>query len=240
MRDDAGYLAWTQAPRGAMLFDPRRVRDPGPALFDPGAYGAGAQPVGAGGRQAAWFVQGGAWQGVLRHFRRGGLAARVSRDAYVWRGEAATRSFAEYRLLQALHRQGLPVPAPLAAAYWRRPAGPLYRAAILVERLPGVQPLADRLPRGEWTAVAGAVVALHRAGAWHADLNAYNILLDPAGKAWLVDFDRGRAGGVSGAQRRGNLERLRRSLRKVGGDEGLRYADRLEAEYRALWDAGPA
>jgi len=221
-----------------MLFDPQRVGTPDPRLFDPLSYGADARAVSAGGRQAAWFVRGGFGDAVLRHFRRGGLAARISAASYLWQGEARTRSFAEYRLLRELHERGLPVPAPVAAAYWRR--GWSYRAAILVSRLPDVQPLARCLDRPVWGAVARAIAGMHDAGVWHADLNAYNILLDPAGSAWLIDFDRGRAGGVSESERRNNLHRLRRSLRKVGGDAGLQYWDRIEAEYRRIRQAGRA
>lgn len=120
-------LAWREAPAGAMLYDAARIEAPGPALFDPSSYGAAAQPVAAGGRQAAWFVATPGWQGVLRGYRRGGLAARVSRDAYVWQGEARTRGLREYRLLAHMREQGLAVPAPLAAGYWRH--GLTYRAA---------------------------------------------------------------------------------------------------------------
>jgi len=236
--DRCGYLAWPGAAPGAMLFDPRRVSEPGPGLFDPRAYGDDARAVAAGGRQAAWFVRGGFGDAVLRGFRRGGFAARISAASYLWQGESRTRSFAEYRLLQDLHARGLPVPAPLAAAYWRR--GWSYRAAILVERLPEVQPLARSLDRPAWRAVARAVAAMHDAGVWHADLNAYNVLLDPAGRAWLIDFDRGRGGGLSEGARRDNLQRLRRSLRKVGGEAGLRYWERIAAEYRSLRQAGSA
>ena len=51
---------------GAMLSDAARLPDAGPELFNPGHYGEQARPVDAGGRQAAWFVQGPGWQGVLR------------------------------------------------------------------------------------------------------------------------------------------------------------------------------
>ena len=79
---------------------------------------------------------------MLRRYRRGGLAARASRDAYLWLGEARVRSFAEFRLTRALLARGLPVPRPVAASYVRD--GMFYRASILVERLMDVRTLADR------------------------------------------------------------------------------------------------
>lgn len=237
---DIRRLAWTDGPAGAMLWDAARLGGldaaSGQALFDHLSYGERAAPVRAGGRNAAWLVSGAGWDGVLRGYRRGGLVARLSRDAYVWRGEDGTRSFREFRLLAMLRQAGLRVPVPLAAAYWRH--GAVYRAAILVERIPGARPLAgalDETPVGE---VAGAIVQMHRAGVWHADLNAYNILLDDQRRAWIIDFDRGTAGRLSKRARQGNLLRLRRSLRKVAGDEGEIFWRRLHSAYRDIWAAG--
>ncbi|OAE62088.1 3-deoxy-D-manno-octulosonic acid kinase [Achromobacter mucicolens] len=228
--------AWDGPLAGAMLSDARRLADAGPEVFNPGHYGDRARPVDAGGRQAAWFVEGQGWQGVLRRYRRGGMIARISRDAYLWNGESRTRSFREFRLLAALRAQGLPVPAPLAAAYWRQ--GPIYRAAIVVERIPGVRPLAQALTEPLWQPVADAIVRMHRAGVWHADLNAFNILIGNDGRVWLIDFDRGTQGALSERQRQANLDRLRRSLRKVAGEAGDRFWMRLRDSYWTAWGIG--
>ncbi len=219
-----------------MLSDAQRLADSGPEVFNPGHYGDRARPVDAGGRQAAWFVEGQGWQGVLRRYRRGGMIARISRDAYLWNGESRPRSFREYRLLADLRAQGLPVPAPLAAAYWRQ--GPIYRAAIVVERIPGVRPLAQALSEPLWQPVADAIVRMHRAGVWHADLNAFNILIGNDKRVWLIDFDRGTQGVLSERQRQANLERLRRSLRKVAGEDGERFWMRLRDSYWTAWGIG--
>src|SRR3546814_19000044 len=69
------------------------------------------------------------------------MAAKVSRDRYVWRGADRTRSFAEFRLLRDLLKQDLPVPRPIAASYLRE--GPFYRASILLERLLAGRSLAE-------------------------------------------------------------------------------------------------
>ncbi|KRB15511.1 MULTISPECIES: 3-deoxy-D-manno-octulosonic acid kinase [Achromobacter] len=235
-RSGARRTAWDGPLAGAMLSDARRVADAGPEVFNPAHYGDRARPVDAGGRQAAWFVEGQGWQGVLRRYRRGGMIARISRDAYLWNGESRTRSFREYRLLAALRAQGLPVPAPLAAAYWRQ--GPIYRAAIVVERIPGVRPLAQALTEPLWQPVADAIVRMHRAGVWHADLNAFNILIGNDGRVWLIDFDRGTQGALSERQRQANLDRLRRSLRKVAGEAGDRFWMRLRDSYWTAWGIG--
>ncbi|WP_255407788.1 MULTISPECIES: 3-deoxy-D-manno-octulosonic acid kinase [unclassified Achromobacter] len=241
MRVETAALAWDEAPAGAMLYDAARISRPGPHLFDAAAYaatyGTPAEPVAAGGRQAAWFVQGEFGAGVLRHYRRGGLVARISDRDYFWLGADSTRSFREFRLLESLAAQGLPVPAPLAAAYWRQ--GLAYKAAIIVERIPDVRPLALLLDSPVWEAAADAVARMHHAGVWHADLNAYNILIDGAGKAWIIDFDRGHQGGVTAPARAGNLRRLRRSLEKVGGAAGLALHEKLEVAYRRRMASHP-
>ena len=216
-----------------MLFDPTRVAQPGPQVLLPSSYGADAQPVSQGGRQAAWFVQAAFGQGVLRQYQRGGLVSRISRDRYIWRGENATRAFNEFRVMQHLNRLGLAVPAPLAAGYWR--SGLTYRAALLTTRIEQARPLAAALDEAVIEPVARAIVALHRAGAWHADLNAFNIMLDTRQRVWLIDFDRARLGTVSESSRLGNITRLQRSLIKVAGEPGRAFGVALAKVYNDTW-----
>lgn len=232
------YRAWPAPVNGAAIADGGRIAAPSPALFDPAHYGANATPVAVGGRRSAWFVADDFGQGVLRHYRRGGAVARISREAYIWLGEARTRSFMEFRLLAQMFDAGLPVPRPLAAAYWRR--GLAYRAAIIVERLAHVRTLAQCLEEAHADAAALAVVAMHRFGVWHADLNAFNILIDQNGRAWLIDFDRGQRKALSDAERENNLLRLRRSLEKVAGVQGVAHWERLHETYLRAWIAAGA
>jgi 3-deoxy-D-manno-octulosonic acid kinase len=156
----------------------------------------------------------------LRHYRRGGFIARLSRDRYVWTGEERVRSFAEWRLLAELSRRGLPVPKPIAARYQRM--GLVYRCDLITLRISDARPLSSALslaPLDEntWRDVGATVARLHAAGADHADLNAHNILLGGAGAVSVIDFDRGRLR-TPGAWALGNLSRLRRSLVKVARD----------------------
>lgn len=184
------------------------------AWFDPDNRQVDAQPVTAGGRQAAWFVTVQGHEAVLRLYRRGGLIARFSRDSYVWTGVNATRALSEFRLMRDLRLLGLPVPAPLAAAVWRD--GFTYRAAILVARIPGVRTLDACDDPLAWQQAGQAVAIMHAQGVWHADLNVHNILIDPSNQAWLIDFDRGRRfSHLSEQKKQGNLQRLQRSIKKV-------------------------
>ncbi len=217
---------------GVVRYDANRVVAPGTYLFDPSSPQLQAIRVGHGGRQAAWFVKGDFGEGVLRHYRRGGLIAKLSSARYIWTGAAQTRSFAEFDLLHFMYDRGLPVPRPIAAAYWRH--GFTYRAAILVERILDVQPLANMLDAANQERVAHAIYSMHEAGVWHSDLNAYNILLDKEGKVWLIDFDKCKRLTLSLERRRANLLRLRRSLVKVAGTAGLSWWGELSHAYARL------
>lgn len=203
--------------QGAIVFDPARLRQAEPELFSPAGYEPTAEPVHArGGRGAAWFVLVHGIPAVLRHYRRGGWMARLSPDAYVWQGEMKVRSVAEFGLMQGLCAQGLPVPAPIAACYHRR--GPFYRAAILVQRVAGAgsfaAAVAANVDAAPWKEVGIAIARCHAHGAHHADLNANNVLLDRQGRAWLIDWDKGRLESGPGAWCHQVLARLHRSLRK--------------------------
>jgi 3-deoxy-D-manno-octulosonic acid kinase len=229
------------AGRGAIVFDPERAAQPTPDWFSPDAWGERAQPVSIGGRGAAYYVDAPFGHCVLRLYRRGGLVARMSTADYLWFGEAATRSIAEFRLTQEARRRGIPVPAPVAAHYQRR--GLRYRAAILLERLHGVQTLATlaTAPRAPWDAAGRLVARMHRAGLDHADLNADNLLFDATGEGWVIDLDRGLFRTIGNGWRERNLQRLHRSLLKRRGvrDVGDVEEDftRLRAAYDAEWEA---
>jgi 3-deoxy-D-manno-octulosonic acid kinase len=154
---------------------------------------------------------------VLRHYRRGGLAAKVLSDSYLWTGAERTRCFREWRLLAELYRRGLPVPAPVAARYER--LGFMYRADLITQELPESQTLTQRLAQGPasqelWNAIGRTIARFHAQGVQHADLNAHNILLAADGSVFVLDFDRGRLR-ERGPWEEQVLARLRRSLEKV-------------------------
>ncbi|MBW8374083.1 3-deoxy-D-manno-octulosonic acid kinase [Stenotrophomonas maltophilia] len=229
---------------GAILFDREALRQAEMSLFAPAHWGERARPVGDGGRGGAWFVDAPFGHAVLRQYLRGGLAAKLSRDHYIWRGANRTRSFAEFRLMRALRAQKLPVPRPIAAFYMRE--GLRYKAAILMERLEGVRSLADRAlvaGRGApWEETGRLIARFHRAGLDHADLNAHNILFDANGHGWLIDFDRGVLRIPATRWRERNLKRLLRSLIKLRGershDDVEKDYARLRRAYDLAWNRG--
>lgn len=173
----------------------------------------------SGGRGSIVFLGDDAQGLVLRRYLRGGLAARFSRDSYLYTGEERTRAFRELRLLGSLVDLDLPVPAPVAARYVRRGMG--YRAELVTARLPPCDTLAARWLSGsmaipDWRAVGACLRRFHRAGVQHVDLNASNVMLGASGEVWLLDFDRGRLR-QPGDWQQAVLARLERSFGKLAG-----------------------
>ena len=201
-----------------MLYDASRCSQPDPRLFDREAWrDRGALEEASGGRGTVAFVRDGGRRWVLRHYRRGGLVARLLDDAYLWTGADRTRSFREWRLLRELRAAGLPVPAPVAARYERD--GLVYRADLLTEELPTRLTLGRSLQQAPlaastWRALGACIGRLHAHGVHHADLNAHNLLLGAGDAVYVLDFDRGRIR-ARGAWEQAVLTRLLRSLRKV-------------------------
>lgn len=204
--------------RTTVWADPRCFDHASPELFDPAWWQAqgGSEPLGAG-RGHVHRVHDGRQACLLRHYYRGGLMARISRDRFLARPLAQTRALAEFHLLGQLRARGLPVPQACAARHTRH--GLLYRADILVALLPGARDVADLLQHAEalaasqWQALGRAVRRLHDAQVFHSDLNCHNLMLDATGQAWIVDFD--KCAFRSGeAWKADNLARLLRSLRK--------------------------
>jgi 3-deoxy-D-manno-octulosonic acid kinase len=170
---------------------------------------------------------------VLRHYRRGGLVARVNADRFLWTSEMRSRPVREITLNLKLHAAGLPVPLPVAARYERE--GLAYRADIITEYLPDTRSLAACMEDGEvglqaWAAIGRCIRRFHDHGLCHADLNAHNILLRGE-EVLLVDFDR-CARRPPGLWRDANLARLRRSLDKLEDARAQRRFD--EAQWHCL------
>jgi len=221
---------------GAMLYDASRVGNLSADWFTPKYWQARGELEGtSGGRGASYFLAAAGRRYVLRHYRRGGLMARLSTDRYMWPGEEGSRPFAEWQMTYSLHRAGLPVPAPIAARYQRH--GLTYTGDIITERLATVGSLAECLRTGAlsivtWIGIGRCIRRFHNLGVCHADLNAHNILL-AEDQVYLIDFDRCRLRG-GGLWRDANLVRLRRSLEKIAW--GLPPERFTESDWQGLLD----
>jgi len=213
------------------------------AWFDPTAWPhASIVPGYSGGRGMTLFIETDQGEWALRHYYRGGLVGRALNDTFLWLGETRTRPFSEWLLLEHLVTLGLPVPRPVAGRFVRR--GPVYTADLITVRIPDVVPLSSRwvdgpLEPGIWRSVGELVGRFHCRAVYHADLSAHNIQIGPRTDLYLLDFDRGRIMAGPGGWTQRNLDRLRRSLRKISRSDSLAFSDQewnwLLAGYRQVY-----
>ncbi len=204
--------------RDTVWVDPRCFAQASAELFDPAWWQAhGTSQAHGAGRGRVYRVHDANGAYLLRHYYRGGLMARLSRDLFLARPLAQTRAMAEFSLLGQLRDRGLPVPQPCAARHARH--GLFYRADILVALIPEARDVADLLHHAgplnaaQWQILGRAVRRLHDAQVFHSDLNCHNLMLGKDGRAWIVDFD--KCGFRPGEDwKSDNLARLLRSLRK--------------------------
>lgn len=207
-----------------ILFDAACIERPAVEFFEPDHWREQEALLGvAQGRGAACIFRFRDQVFVLRHYRRGGWMAKLSHDRYRWSGLADTRAWREWHLLAEMYEQGLPVPRPVAARVRRH--GLFYSADLVSLCLPGVTPLADvlrqrPLAEAQWRSIGATIKRFHRAGVYHADLNARNILLDQDGQVFVIDFDKGARRAPDSSWQQANLARLRRSLDKFKQQQG--------------------
>lgn len=192
--------------------------------FDPAHWGNCARLVDSGGRGGAWFLNADSGDCVLREYRRGGLASRLSRCTYTFAGEDRVRSIMEFRMLMRLSALGFPVPRPVAAYYRKLPVL-RYQAAIIVERISDTAPLADLIDTrldADWHRLGQLVRRFHDAGVRHADLNCFNVLVR-GDEFYLIDFDKGciMPPNSSHGWKNSNLKRFARSVKKIAGEQVL-------------------
>jgi 3-deoxy-D-manno-octulosonic acid kinase len=212
-----------------IVYDPSLVDNFEEIEFDQDAWSdAPVAPGYSGGRGKTLFIGDEQNPWVLRHYYRGGFTGTWLNDAFVWIGEARTRPFIEWLLLERLVELGLPVPRPVAGRYVRR--GWLYTADLITVLIPDVVPLSTRWAAGPldaelWRRVGRLVARFHVANVYHADLTAHNIQIDSQDELFLLDFDRGRIMSRRGSWSERNLNRLHRSLTKISGDGSLDFSD---------------
>lgn len=209
-----------------LLYNPKLLTPPSAGFIKEGILEQSGhyEQITSGGRGQAWFIEFNGLALVLRAYQRGGLVARFNRQTYTGFSMQGSRAFKEWRLLEWMVNQGLPVPKPVAASVCRWPVklSPFYRAHILVERITGALTLDQVLSDSQldipiWKSIGHCIRCFHDAGVYHADLNANNIMLDASQRVYLIDFDKGevRPEQTDNARwKTDNLQRLKRSLLK--------------------------
>ena len=164
---------------------------------------------------------------VVRRNRHGGFFHRLTGESFF----IPTRAPLELATSLRLAAAGIPTPEVIAYAIYPV-VGIFARCDVMTRRLPvggdfpAAWSTADNGGRDLiLIAVARLLVALARAGAWHADLNLKNIYIAGSGAeliAYLLDVDRVTFPGVAEVATR-NFTRLARSARKWRSRWGLDF-----------------
>ena len=129
---------------------------------------------------------------VIKHYRRGGLMRYFIKHRYLKFGK--TRAQREFELLVIVGTFGINVPQPIAYAHRGRL---FYRAWLVTREIH--QPLSLAclsLQDKEKTSTAMESVieqisSLIQNDILHVDLHPGNVVVDAAGKVYLLDFDKG-------------------------------------------------
>jgi 3-deoxy-D-manno-octulosonic acid kinase len=162
---------------------------------------------------------------LVRSYRHGGLLRNLTHAVFfTW----PPRPLRELAISEELRHRGMPTIEPCGACVeplW----GPFYRGWFISRELTGARNLWETLSgslvlgfdkAAILRAAADAVKRLHHEGVYHDDLNLKNILLrrENGGlKSYIIDFDKATLflGRLPGAIAQRNLQRLRRSARKL-------------------------
>jgi len=133
------------------------------------------------------------------------------------RGSYARRAF---RSAYHLELAGIPGARPVAFGDRRR-FGLVTRSYVVTQEIPGARPL-DRPAQAELCEVARLMACLHEEGFRQLDPKPSNIVMDPAGRAYLVDMDGIRfLTRVPEEKSRADIERLLGRLSLPPGDQVL-------------------
>jgi len=128
---------------------------------------------------------------VARQYMRGGLLRLLVEALHLRIGK--TRAEHEYQMLQKAREIGINVPDPIGYALR---GGVLYEAWLFTREIADTKSMVElafsedeRLP-ALIDALLAQVVLLIRSRILHVDLHPGNVLVDPAGKVYLLDFDK--------------------------------------------------
>jgi 3-deoxy-D-manno-octulosonic acid kinase len=190
----------------------------------------------SGGRGGSCLIKVDGRKAVLRRYRRGGVVARLLSDQYLWLGQARTRPWQEWDVLERARAEGLPVPEPLAACTCRSLLW--YRAALVTAYLDGTEMMTQRLrrehlSRKSWFDLGALFKRMHAVGIRHADLTPDNILMDADDRFYLVDFDMARLMPRLDDWQWQPLYRFQRALDKRHRHQALNFS---EDDWQALMD----
>jgi 3-deoxy-D-manno-octulosonic acid kinase len=129
---------------------------------------------------------------VIKHYRRGGLMRYFIKNRYLKFGK--TRAHREFEMLDIVGALGINVPEPIAYAHCGRL---FYRAWLITREIQQPVSLArlslqdEKKTSTAMQSVIEQIAALIQNSILHVDLHPGNVVVDAAGKVYLLDFDKG-------------------------------------------------
>lgn len=155
---------------------------------------------------------------VVKPYRRGGFMRHLTKRYYLKFGP--TRCQQEFELLQTARKLGINAPEPVAFAY----CGRLYytgwlitRSILQPESLVQLANTDGAAAQRVMPSVIEQVSKLIEHRILHADLHPGNVIVDKDGRAFIIDFDKGRIfTGSRDKLRELYLQRWQRAVSKYG------------------------
>jgi len=143
----------------------------------------------AGGRGRVSFIESSGRCVVLKQLRRGGVAGPIWRDRF----SSRNRLLRNLSIPRLARERGVATPPALALLVVSGPPG-LWRGWLAIEAVVDARDMRQRVleqapTAAEWGQALAVVRGLHDAGIEHPDLNLGNLLIDAAGRGWVVDLD---------------------------------------------------
>jgi len=161
---------------------------------------------------------------VVKKYQRGGVIRHFNKHLYWHQHYSRSRVWLEFKLLSKMIAMNLPVPVPVAGMV-RMKFPQWFESIIITQEIVQSKTLANSLQSHQstdpsishslWQSVGKTIKRFHTAGIHHADLNASNILVTDNHDIYLIDFDRGRLRADRTGWKKGNLDRLQRSMAKL-------------------------
>jgi len=152
---------------------------------------------------------------AIKYYTRGGIIRYFIKERYIRCGP--TRSQKEFELLQTVRSLGISAPEPIAYAHQGHPFYRAWLVTRVVERHQTLAQLglADESGTRQLMAAVGAqVLKLIDHGILHVDLHPGNILVNPEGRVFLIDFDKARLYKNNRGLKEKYLRRWRRAIHK--------------------------
>lgn len=170
----------------------------------------------AEGRGKVYFFEANNLSCVLRHYFRGGLVAKLSRDSFAFTTIENSRCYQELAILNLLTENNINVPRAVAARVVK--SAFRYQADIITQAIPNCSELHELLQRKpisneQWRSIGAQIRKMHDLQVCHDDLNVKNVLLNDEQEIFLIDFDK-CAIIQKDSWKQANLDRFLRSIHK--------------------------